>query len=721
MCGIVGAIAQRPIAGVLLAGLKALEYRGYDSAGVAFLDHKRCQVIKSTGKVSALAKQVHEAHADGTMGIAHTRWATHGEPSVVNAHPQRVGSITIVHNGIIENYRELRQALSAKGYVFVSATDTEVLAALIHEECYHHAPGGASAAGADAAGNAANAAGNAADTADACDSSEVAPGALKDAFMRALAQVNGSYAVAMMDDHDSNTIYAARHGSPLVLGLGIGENFLASDVLALLPVTSNFIYLEEGDIVLLGRESYEIYNSAGAKITHPVQSITASPELLGKGSYKHYMQKEIFEQPEALLNTMLGRLGEDDVTASAFMHTIATKPQAITANSGTTAAANATETSLAANTSATSSGASAANTSAASSGASAATASAANSGARAAAASSSLMAPSFKDCLSTIKHIEIVACGTSYHASLVGQYFLEEYAGVSTNVSIASEYRYKRTIVPEHSLFVTLSQSGETADTLAALKLAKEQGYEHTLCICNVANSSLVRSSEFAFLTRAGAEIGVASTKAFTTQLIALAMLTLALGRANGEISSKQGRTMVQALLQSPRLLEDVLKLDPAIATLALQFVGKQHALFLGRGTMYPIALEGALKLKEISYIHAEGYASGELKHGPIALIDSNMPVIVVAPDNQWLPKLISNIEEVKARGGRLYIFAGSHLKINEAEQEQCTSLTVGAVDPFISPIIFTVPLQLLAYHVAVINGTDVDQPRNLAKSVTVE
>ena len=625
MCGIVAAIAQRPIAEILLVGLHALEYRGYDSAGlyVCSSDPQDAgHLVRSTGKVSALEALVHERHANGTLGVAHTRWATHGRPTEANAHPHCVGDITLVHNGIIENYQELKTKLQAQGYSFKSDTDTEVLAALI-------------------------------------DSCKQAGQAMPQALDSALAQVQGSYAIAMVVKGEHDRFYVARKGSPLVLGVGIGENFAASDVLALLPVTSRFIYLEDGDHAVLTCHEYHIFDAQGHEVQREVQSLELNSELLGKGPYKHYMQKEIFEQPEAVANTLMGRLSEDNVTSGAFIY-------------------NATR----------------------------------NEGAA---------ELDFLECLAHINHIEIVACGTSYHAGLVGKYFLEEYAGVSTEVTIASEYRYKRTIVPPHSLFVTLSQSGETADTLAALKLAQSQGYAHTMCVCNVANSSLVRESQFAFFTRAGTEIGVASTKAFTTQLVALTMLTLALGRKRGEIDAAKGKEMVQALNSAPAVISEVLKLDTQIEALSHEFVGKEHSLFLGRGPMYPIALEGALKLKEISYIHAEGYASGELKHGPIALIDSKMPVIVVAPDNKLLPKLISNIEEVRARGGRLYIFAGTNLELGPDAAQQCVLMQVSDVSPFISPMIFTVPLQLLAYHVAVINGTDVDQPRNLAKSVTVE
>ncbi|MBO8415807.1 MAG: glutamine--fructose-6-phosphate transaminase (isomerizing) [Proteobacteria bacterium] len=609
MCGIVGAVAKRPLAEILLTGLSALEYRGYDSAGIAFVNHGSLELVKTTGKVQALKDEVAARQVDGFLGIAHTRWATHGSPTPENAHPHTAGTLAMVHNGIIENYQDLKTELAAKGITFYSQTDSEVLVKLINEY-------------------------------------KVSGLELHAALQKALCRVKGSYAVALIDSTDPDHLYLAKKGSPLVIGLGIGENFAASDVLALLPVTSRFIYLEDGDSAVLSRENEEIFDSDGLHIERDCSHLEVSASSISKGPYKHYMQKEIFEQPEALENTILGRLTTDNVSEEAFMQ-----------------------------------------------------------------ASPEL----FKH----IEHIEIAACGTSYHAGLVGKYYLEEYAGISTSVTIASEYRYKRTIVPRHSLFVTLSQSGETADTLAALKLAKTQGYEAALCICNAANSSLVRLSDVIFLTRAGTEIGVASTKAFTTQLMALFMLTLALGRANGSIDALHGAAFVKALQRAPAEVRGILKQDEKIKELARNFAGLQHALFLGRGAMYPIALEGALKLKEISYIHAEGYASGELKHGPIALIDANMPVIVIAPKDELLSKLLSNIEEVRARGGRLYLFAGSDTRI--AENEQCQVISIDNQDNLLSPITFTVPLQLLAYHVAIINGTDVDQPRNLAKSVTVE
>lgn len=609
MCGIVGAIAQRPVAEILLTGLSALEYRGYDSAGVAFTAPGALKIVKTTGKVRVLKEEIKNSGADGLTGIAHTRWATHGSPTPENAHPHTGGSLAMVHNGIIENYKELKAELSAAGVEFYSQTDSEVLVKLIASLQQQ---------GMD----------------------------LHQAVRAAAARVNGSFAIALIDNNDPDHLILARRGSPLVIGLGLGENFAASDPLALLLVTSRFIYLEDGDSAVLSRSSVEIYDAGGNKVERPVTQIEVSSGGISKGPYKHFMQKEIFEQPEAMENTMLGRLTADNITPEAFMNASA-------------------------------------------------------------------------ELLSSIEHIEIAACGTSYHAGLAGKYYLEQYAGISTNVTIASEYRYKRTIVPPHSLFITLSQSGETADTLAALALAKTQGYSSTLCICNAANSSLVRQSDLIFITRAGVEIGVASTKAFTTQLLALFMLTLALGRARGSMDEAAGAAFVKALKASPAEIREVLSHDQQIAALAPAFAGLEHTLFLGRGVMYPIALEGALKLKELSYIHAEGYASGELKHGPIALIDSRMPVVVIAPNDELLAKLLSNIEEVRARGGQIYLFADEKSKIQG--NDQTTVIEIANHDLLVSPITFTIPLQLLAYHVAVLNGTDVDQPRNLAKSVTVE
>ena len=593
MCGIVGAIAQRNVSQILLEGLSRLEYRGYDSAGICTIDKNELNCIKTTGKVKNLKEAVKEKGCLGTIGIAHTRWATHGVPSEVNAHPHICENLALVHNGIIENFAELKEQLIALGYNFKSQTDTEVLVCLIH----HH-----------------------------LQSSDN----LLQAFKAALNEVKGSFGLALIDKNDPNTLYAARSGSPLIIGLGIGENFIASDTLALLPVTRRFIYLEENEIAVITTESVNVYDLDGNK----------------KGRYRHYMQKEIFEQPQSLQNTLLGRLRGDDISTETIVGSDEN---------------------------------------------------------------------SFKD----IEAIQIVACGTSYHAGLVGRYWLEELTGIPTNVEIASEYRYRKAVVRKNSLFITISQSGETADTLASLRLSKEQNYSKSLCICNVNGSSLVRESDFTLFTKAGAEIGVASTKAFTTQLLSLLILALILGKQKGTISAEQNHEIMENIRKLPNLSQEFLECDSQISKLAEEFSGKHHCLFLGRGVMFPIALEGALKLKEISYIHAEGYAAGELKHGPIALIDKEMPVVVVAPDNSLMDKLISNVEEVRARGALLYIFISKDAHIKQDEQTR--KLALPDCPEILQPILFTIPLQLLAYHCAVINGTDVDQPRNLAKSVTVE
>ena len=613
MCGLVCGISNTLICKCVLNSLFKLEYRGYDSAGICFIHQDKLQLIKTVGKVQSLVDEVKRVSADGYIGIAHTRWATHGKPSVENAHPHTAGTLALVHNGIIENYQSLKKKLEDNGLSFYSETDSEVLVKLIYFYQY---------------------------------SNELT---LLQALQRALKDVIGSYAIALIDSRDPDHLFLAKKGSPLIIGLGLGENFASSDVLALLPVTSRFIYLEDGDIAVLSRADQQIYDAGGNLCARKCTQLDVSSDVISKGAFKHYMQKEIFEQPESLTNTLFGRLNADNISKDAVLDLPV-------------------------------------------------------------------------DLFSSIEHVEIAACGTSYHAGLVGKYYLEEYAGVSAAVTIASEYRYKKTIVPKHSLFVTISQSGETADTLAALELAHSQGYAATLCICNSPNSALVRSSDCVLLTRAGAEIGVASTKAFTTQLLALFILTLGLGRANGSLDDVAGRAFVKALQQAPDEVRKVLHLDNDIKELAQNFAGLEHTLFLGRGTMYPIALEGALKLKEISYIHAEGYASGELKHGPIALIDVKMPVVVVAPQGELLGKLISNIEEVRARGGRLYIFAGKQAELSELKSSNnCRLLKVENTESLLAPLTFSIPLQLLAYHVALINGTDVDQPRNLAKSVTVE
>ena len=609
MCGIVGAIAQRNVSQILLEGLSRLEYRGYDSAGICTIDKNELNCIKTTGKVKNLKEAVKEKGCLGTIGIAHTRWATHGVPSEVNAHPHICENLALVHNGIIENFAELKEQLIALGYNFKSQTDTEVLVCLIH----HH-----------------------------LQSSDN----LLQAFKAALNEVKGSFGLALIDKNDPNTLYAARSGSPLIIGLGIGENFIASDTLALLPVTRRFIYLEENEIAVITTESVNVYDLDGNKIEKTAVESDLDTESISKGRYRHYMQKEIFEQPQSLQNTLLGRLRGDDISTETIVGSDEN---------------------------------------------------------------------SFKD----IEAIQIVACGTSYHAGLVGRYWLEELTGIPTNVEIASEYRYRKAVVRKNSLFITISQSGETADTLASLRLSKEQNYSKSLCICNVKGSSLVRESEFTLFTKAGAEIGVASTKAFTTQLLSLLILALILGKQKGTISAEQNHEIMENIRKLPNLSQEFLECDSQISKLAEEFSGKHHCLFLGRGVMFPIALEGALKLKEISYIHAEGYAAGELKHGPIALIDKEMPVVVVAPDNSLMDKLISNVEEVRARGALLYIFISKDAHIKQDEQTR--KLALPDCPEILQPILFTIPLQLLAYHCAVINGTDVDQPRNLAKSVTVE
>ncbi len=609
MCGIVGAVAQRDVVDILVEGLRRLEYRGYDSAGVAIISPTgELQRIRRLGKVKELSDAVKLTPVVGGTGIAHTRWATHGEPSERNAHPHVSGNISVVHNGIIENHGPLREMLKAKGYVFNSDTDTEVIAHLVAEEMK-------------------------------------TAGSLLAAVQTAVKQFNGAYGTVLMDQNDPSHLVVARSGSPLVIGFGIGENFIASDQLALLPVTRRFMFLEEGDVAEITRTSVTVYDKNGNQVERTITESTASYDAGDKGQYRHFMLKEIYEQPHAISNTLEGRLGSDSVLDETF---------------GNGAA----------------------------------------------------------ELFKKVRHVQIVACGTSYHSGMVARYWLESLAGISCNVEIASEFRYRKSFVQPGSLLVSISQSGETADTLAALRLAKEAGYIGSLTICNVAGSSLVRESDLAFMTRAGAEIGVASTKAFTTQLVGLSMLTLAIGKYNG-LTSQQQQDMVQALKSLPAKLEETLTLAPKIEALATEFADKHHSLFLGRGDQYPIAMEGALKLKEISYIHAEAYAAGELKHGPLALIDADMPIIVVAPNNELLEKLQSNVEEVRARGGIMYIFADidAHFKSDATQRV----ISVPHVHPLIAPIIYTIPLQLLSYYVAIIKGTDVDQPRNLAKSVTVE
>ena len=609
MCGIVGAVAQRDVAEILVEGLRRLEYRGYDSAGVAIIDDQQLERVRRLGKVAELADAIALSPVPGGTGIAHTRWATHGEPSERNAHPHiSAERIAVVHNGIIENHVALKAELTAKGHVFASDTDTEVIAHLVFEELKTAAT-------------------------------------LLEAVQKTVVQLTGAYGTVVIDKQDPERMVVARSGSPLVVGLGIGENFVASDQLALLPVTRRFMYLEEGDVAEITRRSVDIYTNTGEKVAREIHESNVSYDAADKGPYRHFMLKETYEQPQAITNTLEGRLGNDSVLDETFGN-----------------------------------GAS--------------------------------------DLFKKVQHVQIVACGTSYHAGMVARYWLETYAGISCNVEIASEFRYRKSFVQPNSLLVSISQSGETADTLAALRLAKDLGYLGSLTVCNVAGSSLVRESDLAFMTRAGAEIGVASTKAFTTQLVGFAMLTLAIGKHHG-LAPAQQKELVDALKTLPRKLEETLELAKSIEALAEDFADKNHALFLGRGDQYPIAMEGALKLKEISYIHAEAYAAGELKHGPLALIDAEMPIIVVAPNNDLLEKLKSNVEEVRARGGQLYVFAdaASHFKSDNGMHV----IQVPAVHPWLAPVVYTLPLQLLSYYVAIIKGTDVDQPRNLAKSVTVE
>ncbi|AGA89974.1 glucosamine--fructose-6-phosphate aminotransferase, isomerizing [Thioflavicoccus mobilis 8321] len=610
MCGIVGAIAQRPVAAILLEGLRRLEYRGYDSAGIAVLDVDRhIERVRTLGKVARLREEVEAQPVPGTLGVAHTRWATHGEPATRNAHPHVCRDrCVLVHNGIIENYETLRREQAAAGHRFTSETDTEVVVHAVYDEL--------------AAGH-----------------------GLTEAVRRASRRLEGAYALGVIDASDPDRLVAARQGSPLVIGVGFGEHFIASDVFALLPVTHRFIFLEEGDIAELTRDQVRIWDADGHPVMRPVKESTVSADAAERGEYRHYMLKEIYEQPRAITDTLEGRLSGTRALPEAFGN----QAEAIFVG---------------------------------------------------------------------VRAVTIVACGTSYHAGLVARYWMEALAGLPCQVEVASEYRYRRHVVPEGSLFVTISQSGETADTLAALRQAKAAGYATTLAICNVPESSLVRESDLVLLTRAGPEIGVASTKAFTTQLTALLLLTVVLGRYHA--LDEAGEARVVTLLRSlPVKLEQVLALDETIARLAEQFVERHHTLFLGRGEQYPIAMEGALKLKEISYIHAEAYPAGELKHGPLALIDEDMPVVAVAPNNALLEKLKSNLEEVRARGGQLFVFADQQVAMEE--DDGVTILRLPQTDDLIDPLIFTVPLQLLAYHVAVLKGTDVDQPRNLAKSVTVE
>ncbi|WP_022939904.1 glutamine--fructose-6-phosphate transaminase (isomerizing) [Psychromonas hadalis] len=607
MCGIVGAVAQRDVAAILIAGLKQLEYRGYDSAGLAIISaDKQLHCLRRVGKVEKLQQAVIESPVFGGTGIAHTRWATHGIANETNAHPHiSHQQIAVVHNGIIENHQQLRQQLIEQGYTFSSETDTEVITHLTH---FH------------------------------LQTTET----LLEAVQKTIKQLQGAYGTVIIDKNDPEQMIVARSGSPLVIGYGLGEHFVASDPLALLAVTRRFSFLEEGDIAQISRFSVKIFDAQGDPVKRDIVESQTSNESNDKGQYKHYMLKEIFEQPLALQRTLAGRIQQHKIAPDCF--------------------------------------------------------------------------PNEK--LQGIEHIQIIACGTSYHAALVARYWFESLAGISCNVEIASEFRYRKSVTPKNSLLITLSQSGETADTLAALRLAKQLDYQTTLTICNSPESSLVRESDIAYMMKAGREVGVASSKAFTVQLAALLMLVATLGRQH-QLSADREKQIVEALQSLPAKIEQVLAMEQQIKQLAEGFADKHHSLFLGRGEQYPIAMEGALKLKEISYIHAEAYAAGELKHGPLALVDADMPVIVVAPDNELLEKLKSNVEEVRARGGLMIVFADKNSGFKSDDTMQV--LEVPHCDPIIAPIVYTIPLQLLSYHVALIKGTDVDQPRNLAKSVTVE
>jgi len=610
MCGIVGAVAERNVVPILMEGLRRLEYRGYDSAGIAIRDGESTKRIRRVGKVQELQNALDENPLRGDTGISHTRWATHGAPNEANAHPHMSEEdIAVVHNGIIENYEELRDDLQKNGFQFESQTDTEVVAHRIKQHLKE-------------------------------------TGELSSAVRATVDELEGAYALVVMSNSDPNKLILARAGCPVVVGLGIGENFVASDVAALLPVTRKFMFLDEGDIAVVQKEDVTVYDESGKQVARPIKESELSADAAERGDFRHYMQKEIHEQAQAVSRTLEERIANGRVLDTAF---------GVEANK----------------------------------------------------------------VLDKTMGVHIVACGTSYHAGLIARYWIEELCKLPCTVEIASEYRYRSPVVPDGTLFVTISQSGETADTLAALRAAKGMAYVSSLVICNSPESSMVRESALSLMTRAGPEIGVASTKAFTTQLAALALLTISLARRNG-LEEKQERMLVAQLAEIPGLIEQVLTLDSAIETLAEHFVDKQHALFLGRGVQNPVAMEGALKLKEISYIHAEAYAAGELKHGPLALVDENMPVVAVAPDDLLLEKLKSNLQEVRARGGELFVFADPRVQFGD--RVGIHSLRMPAlIQDFQAPIIYTVPLQLLAYHVAVLKGTDVDQPRNLAKSVTVE
>ncbi len=609
MCGIVAAAARRDVCQILLSGLQALEYRGYDSAGLALLNDQQLLRHRTRGKVAALAELCAREPLRGGCGVAHTRWATHGAPTTDNAHPHVVaGHLAIVHNGIIENHAQLREQLKADGHQFTSQTDSEVVAWRIADYMQQ---------GHD----------------------------LLQALQRTLPELHGAYSLAVISTHEPGVIVGARQGSPLVLGIGFDENFLASDVYALLPVTNRFVQLEEGESVRVTMDSWQLYGPDQQPLERAPQTSSLSLTSTERGAYRHFMQKEIFEQPEAVARTLDGRLTATGLTPG-------------------------------------------------------------------------LLGPQTESLLAKVRQVHIIACGTSYHAGLIARYQIEQQAGIPCMAEVASEYRYRQPVVPENTLFIAISQSGETADTLAALQQAQGAGYLASIAICNVPESSLVRAADLALMTRAGPEIGVASTKAFTTQLTVLQLLLLALLEARAA-AADQRLELARQLRALPHRIAQALTLDKHIALLAERFTEKHHALFLGRGSHYPVAMEGALKLKEISYIHAEAYPAGELKHGPLALVDADMPVVAVAPNDQLLSKLQSNLEEVRARGGDLLVVADHH--ISKALAGHATVVEVETGGNGLAPIVLSIPLQLLAYHVAVLKGTDVDQPRNLAKSVTVE
>ncbi|WP_413793389.1 MULTISPECIES: glutamine--fructose-6-phosphate transaminase (isomerizing) [unclassified Pseudomonas] len=610
MCGIVGAVAERNITAILLEGLKRLEYRGYDSAGVAVLTHdEKLERMRRPGKVSELEQALDAEPLLGRLGIAHTRWATHGAPCERNAHPHFSGDLAVVHNGIIENHEALREQLKALGYVFTSDTDTEVIAHLLNHKLKNLSD-------------------------------------LTTALKASVKELHGAYGLAVISAKQPDRLVAARSGSPLVIGLGLGENFLASDQLALRQVTDRFMYLEEGDIAEIRRDSVQIWDLDGKSVERETVQYRDGAEAADKGEFRHFMLKEIHEQPAVVQRTLEGRMSQSQVLVQAF-------------------------------------------------------------------------GPQAAELFAKVRNVQIVACGTSYHAGMVARYWLEELAGIPCQVEVASEFRYRKVVVQPDSLFVTISQSGETADTLAALRNAKELGFLASLAICNVGISSLVRESDLTLLTQAGREIGVASTKAFTTQLVGLLLLTLSLGQVRGTLGEGVEATLVEELRRLPARLGEALAMDGTVEKIAELFAEKNHTLFLGRGAQFPVAMEGALKLKEISYIHAEAYPAGELKHGPLALVDNDMPVVTVAPNNELLEKLKSNLQEVRARGGQLIVFADEKAGMTNGEGTHVVHMP--HIHDILSPILYTLPLQLLSYYVAVLKGTDVDQPRNLAKSVTVE